>query len=90
MTALMMLYEVTGEAKWLEKSQNLANLVATWTTSYDYELPPQTELARLGAKLTGAYWASTQNKHAAPAGTQTRGSPIATRTPAPWAIAASM
>ncbi len=66
MTALMTLYEVTGDAKWLEKSRNLANLVATWTTSYDYELPPQTELARLGAKLAGAYWASTQNKHAAP------------------------
>ncbi|MGE5294574.1 MAG: hypothetical protein ACM3VT_07085, partial [Solirubrobacterales bacterium] len=66
MTALMTLYEVTGEAKWLEKSRNLANLVSTWTTSYDYELPPQTELAKLGAKLTGAYWASTQNKHAAP------------------------
>jgi len=66
MTALMTLYEVTGDVKWLERSRNLANLVATWTTSYDYELPPHTELAQLGAKLAGAYWASTQNKHAAP------------------------
>ncbi|MEN6424127.1 MAG: hypothetical protein ABFE13_02095 [Phycisphaerales bacterium] len=66
MTALMTLYEVTGDANWLEKSRNLANLVATWTTSYDYELPAHTELAKLGARLAGAYWASTQNKHAAP------------------------
>ena len=66
MAALMTLYEVTGDGNWLEKSRNLANLVATWTTSYDYELAPDTGLARLGAKLAGAYWASTQNKHAAP------------------------
>jgi len=66
MTALMTLYETTGDAKWLERSRHLANLVATWTTSYDYELPPDTELAKLDAKLAGAYWASTQNKHAAP------------------------
>jgi hypothetical protein len=34
--------------------------------SYDYMLPSHTELAQLGAKLTGVYWASTQNKHGAP------------------------
>lgn len=66
MTALMTLYEVTGDLEWLEKSRNLANLVATWTTSYDYELPQVTELGQLGAKLAGVYWASTQNKHGAP------------------------
>ena len=66
MTALMTLYEVTGEFEWLEKSRDLANLCATWTTSYDYELPDETELGRLDAKLAGIYWASTQNKHGAP------------------------
>lgn len=66
MTSLMALYEITGEKKWLEKSRQLANLVATWTTSYDYELPVETELGQLGAKLSGIYWASTQNKHGAP------------------------
>ena len=50
------------------RDQNLAllrgpNLAATWTVSYDYELPPNTELAQLGAKLAGVYWASTQNKN---------------------------
>lgn len=66
MTSLMALYEITGRKKWLEKSQNLADLVATWTTSYDYELPKESELGKNGAKLAGIYWASTQNKHGAP------------------------
>jgi hypothetical protein len=66
MTALMALYESTGDAKWLEKSRNLANLLATWTVSYDYQLPNNTELGGLDAKLAGAVWASTQNKHGAP------------------------
>jgi uncharacterized protein YyaL (SSP411 family) len=66
MTALMTLYETTGERRWLEMSRNLANLAATWTVSHDYELPANTELAQLGAKLAGVYWASTQNKHGAP------------------------
>jgi hypothetical protein len=76
MTSLMALYEITGERKWLEKSRQLANLVATWTTSYDYELPKETELGRLGAKLTGIYWASTQNKHGAPGICTISGDPL--------------
>ena len=66
MTSLMTLYETTGDTQWLEKSRHLAHLVATWTVSYDYELPANTELGKLGAKLAGTYWASTQNKHGAP------------------------
>ncbi len=66
MTSLITLYEVTEDRTWLQKSRSVANLCATWTTSYDYELPEHTELAQLGAKLAGIYWASTQNKHGAP------------------------
>lgn len=66
MTSLMTLYEMTGQEKWLLQSRDLANLCATWTTSFDYRLPADTPLAKLGAKLTGAVWASTQNKHGAP------------------------
>lgn len=76
MTALMALYEITGEYRWLEKSRNLANLVATWTVSYDYELPKFTELGGLGAKLAGVYWASTQNKHGAPGICTSSGDPL--------------
>jgi hypothetical protein len=76
MTALMALYETTGERKWLEKSRNLANLVATWTVSYDYELPKNTELGGLDAKLAGVVWASTQNKHGAPGICCSSGDPL--------------
>jgi hypothetical protein len=76
MTALMALYETTGDRQWLEKSRNLANLLATWTVSYDYELPKFTELGGLGAKLAGAVWASTQNKHAAPGICCSSGDPL--------------
>lgn len=65
-TSLVALYETTGEKQYLEQGPDLANLCATWTVSWDYILPPSTPLARLGANLTGAVWASTQNKHGAP------------------------
>jgi lysophospholipase L1-like esterase len=76
MTALMALYETTGDPAWLEKSRNLANLAATWTVSYDYELPKFTELGGLDAKLAGAVWASTQNKHGAPGICTSSGDPL--------------
>lgn len=76
MTALMALYETTNDNKWLEMSRNLANLAATWVVSYDYVLPKETELAKLNAKLTGAIWASTQNKHGAPGFCTSSGDPL--------------
>lgn len=76
MTSLMVLFETTGDKKWLEMSRNLANLAATWVVSYDYELPKETELAKLNAKLTGAVWASTQNKHGAPGFCTSSGDPL--------------
>ena len=65
-TSLMALYETTGEERYLKEATDLANLCATWTVSWDYILPPETPLAKLDAVLTGAVWASTQNKHGAP------------------------
>lgn len=65
-TSLITLYEATGEPRYLNQAKDLANLCATWTVSFDYRLPKETPLARLGANLTGAVWASTQNKHGAP------------------------
>lgn len=66
MTSLTTLYETTGNASYLQQARDLANLCATWTVSFDYKLPDDTPLAQLGAVLTGAVWASTQNKHGAP------------------------
>lgn len=66
LTSLMTLYETTGKEEYLKQSADLANLCATWTVSFPYRLPEDTPLAKLGANLTGAVWASTQNKHGAP------------------------
>jgi len=76
MTSMMALYEITTDKRWLEKSRNLANLCATWVVSYDYKLPSRTELAQVGAKLAGAVWASTQNKHGAPGFCTSSGDPL--------------
>lgn len=65
-TSLMTLFEQTGDRKYLEQAKNLANYTASWTVSFPYQLPENTALAKLGANLTGAVWASTQNKHGAP------------------------
>ena len=65
-TSLVTLYESTDEEIYLEQAVDLANLCATWTVSFPYRLPEDTPLAKLGANLTGAVWASTQNKHGAP------------------------
>lgn len=66
MTSMMTMYELTGEEKYLDQAMDAANLCATWTVSFPYVLPADTPLAKLGANLTGAVWASTQNKHGAP------------------------
>ena len=65
-TSLITLYEMTGERAYLKQAADLANLCATWTVSFPYILPENTPLAKLRANLTGAVWASTQNKHGAP------------------------
>jgi len=64
--SLMALYWATGDRAWLAKARTEANLGATWTLSYDYEFPPQSQIGRLGGHMAGAVFANTQNKHAAP------------------------
>lgn len=66
LTSMITLYELTGEEPYLASAEVLAALCSSWTVSYDYVLPPETPLAQLEANLTGAVWASTQNKHGAP------------------------
>jgi len=64
--SLMALYWATGDRVWLEKARTEAHLGATWTLSYDYEFPPQSQIGRLDGHMAGAVFANTQNKHAAP------------------------
>jgi hypothetical protein len=64
--SLMALYWATGDTQWLDKARVQAALVATWTLSYDFNFPPFSDLGKLKVHAAGAYFASTQNKHAAP------------------------
>ena len=72
MTKQFMLLKAQGHADaikpaWEQAVRQLAQaFVNTWRRHGQCELPKNTELAQLGAKLAGGYWASTQNKHGAP------------------------
>ena len=62
----MVLYEQTGEKKWLNMAEDVAMQFATWVSSFDFVFPPKSTLAKLGKQTTGVVWANTQNKHGAP------------------------
>lgn len=62
----MVLYEQTGEKKWLTMAEDVAMQFATWVSSYDFVFPPKSTLAKLKKHTTGVVWANTQNKHGAP------------------------
>lgn len=64
--SFMALHWATGNKHWLDLAKAEAALGSTWTVSYNYEFPKQSDLGSFGAHSTGAVWASTQNKHAAP------------------------
>ena len=66
LTSCNLLYELTRKPLWLARARDAAHLCATWTVSFDYVLPEDTELGQLKTPMTGAVWASTQNKHGAP------------------------
>ncbi|MCJ8012630.1 hypothetical protein MUG84_12905 [Paenibacillus sp. KQZ6P-2] len=62
----VVLYETTGDRKWLGMAEDTAKLCATWVVSYDFEYAEEAEFRKLDLRSTGAVWASVQNKHAAP------------------------
>lgn len=64
--SLMALYNYTGDKKWLSMAEVEASLCATWTLSYAPVFPPSSTIGKLQSNMTGAVWASIQNKHAAP------------------------
>lgn len=64
--SFMALYEVTGEKEWLNYAKDAASFCSTWMVSYDYKFPSISLFGTLDMRTTGAYWASTQNKHAGP------------------------
>ena len=64
--SLMALYDYTDDRRWLSMAEVQAALCGTWTLSYAPVFPPSSTIGKLQCNMTGAVWASIQNKHAAP------------------------
>ena len=60
------LYETTGDRKWVRYGGEMARQFSTWVISYNYDFPPSSLFGRLGMHSVGAVNANTQNKHGAP------------------------
>jgi hypothetical protein len=60
------LWEVTGQAHYLDKAKDAAHQCASWNVSYDFVYPSDALFGRLELKSVGAVLANVQNKHGAP------------------------
>lgn len=64
--SFVVLYETTGEAKWLERAEEAAQQALTWCVSYNFAFPEGSTFQRLGMLTAGSVIANVQNKHSAP------------------------
>ena len=64
--SFVVLYDVTGEEKWLRYARECAHYCSSWVVSYNYRLPEKSEFGRRGVKTVGSVFANLQNKHSAP------------------------
>ncbi len=64
--SMVLIYEKTKEEKYLSYSKHLAHLASSWTVSYNYKFPKESEFGKLNMKTVGSVFANTQNKHSAP------------------------
>jgi len=64
--SLVVLYDATKDKKWLEYSEFMAHQCSSWTVSYNYKFPKESEFNRLDMKTVGSIFANAQNKHSAP------------------------
>lgn len=62
----VVLYELTGEKKWLQYAETAAQYCASWVVTYAYRFPENSEFARLKINTVGSIFANVQNKHSAP------------------------
>ena len=60
------LFEATGRRAWLRRAAETSRQFSTWVVAYDFAFPPKSTFAKAGIRTTGAVYANTQNKHAAP------------------------
>lgn len=61
------LYEQTGDRKWLEYAEDATHQFASWVVTGNYCFPEQSLFGKAGIQSMGAVYANTQNKHGAPA-----------------------
>ncbi len=64
--SFVVLYETTGEPRFLEMAQRCAVQCATWCVNYNFHFPPHSEFGKNGMKTIGSVYANVQNKHSAP------------------------
>ncbi|NJD02442.1 MAG: hypothetical protein FIA99_07570, partial [Ruminiclostridium sp.] len=64
--AFVVLYEATGEKKWLDMARDMGNQCFTWCVSYDFKFPPESTFGKLDMHTAGSVYANVQNKHSAP------------------------
>lgn len=64
--SFVVLYEHTKDAKWLQRSREMAHQFATWVMTYNYKFPAESLFGKMEFKTVGTVWANTQNKHSAP------------------------
>ena len=64
--SMVLLYEETGEEKWLTYAKDSLHLLSSWVMPYAYQFPVDCEFARLKINTVGSVFANVQNKHSAP------------------------
>lgn len=60
------LAEGTCDRVWFERARETTRQFSTWVVAYDFAFPPESTFCKAGIRTTGAVYANTQNKHAAP------------------------
>jgi hypothetical protein len=60
------LYDATGDKRWLTYATETAAQLTSWVMSYDYVFPANSLFGRMNMHATGAVFANTQNKHGSP------------------------
>lgn len=64
--SMVLLYEETGDEKWLTYAKDSLYLLSSWVMPYAYRFPAGSEFARRGINTVGSVFANAQNKHSAP------------------------
>ena len=64
--AMVLLYEVTGDERWLKYAKDSLHLLSSWVMPYSFRFPDGSEFARLRINTVGSVFANAQNKHSAP------------------------